>query len=96
MQAKVFILLLFVALAYVLTASTVEGKTLDHIFNRNSETFFDMLDIWTDFENLVSLNNKICIRNLFFVSPNEILLVKSFGLTLFHITVFKRISSLWK
>ena len=54
---------------------------------RDVEIFLDMSVIWTDFKNLVSPNNKICSRNInFLVSPNEILSVKSFGLTLLDIT----------
>ena len=33
---------------------------------RDVEIFLDMPVIWTDFENLVSPNNKICSRNNFF------------------------------
>ena len=66
----------------------VKGSHLHHIF-------LDM-PVIIDFENLVSPNNKICSRNLFninFVSPNEILSVKSFGLTLFDITAILHVST---
>ena len=54
---------------------------------RDVEIFLDMPVIWTDFENLVGLKNKIMKQKYqFFVSPNEVLSVKSFGLTLFDIT----------
>ena len=54
---------------------------------RDVEIFLDMPVILTDFENLVSPNNKNMKQKYqFFVRPNEILSVKSFGLTLFNIT----------
>ena len=31
---------------------------------RDVEIFLDMVDIWIDFENLYSPNNKICSRNI--------------------------------
>ena len=35
---------------------------------RDVEIFLDMPVIWTDFENLVSPNNKMCSRNINFLS----------------------------
>ena len=55
---------------------------------RDVEIFLDMPVIWTDFENLVSPNNKINAVEILIVCQSEWNFVsrKSFGLTLFNIT----------
>ena len=39
-----------------------------HCIHRDVEIFLDMPVIWTNFENFVSPNNKICSRNIYFLS----------------------------
>ena len=49
-----------------------------------ADTVLGMPVIWGEFEYLASTNNKMCSRILF-VGANEILSVKSFGVTLFDV-----------
>ena len=60
--------------------------------HRDVEIFLDMSVIWTDYNNFVSPNNKICSRNINFFSPNEIQSVQSFGLTLLDITGIRKLN----